>query len=68
MSSLATTLNCGKLLRAFTTTYLVERLDNTRGNDLEHGNNVKDWTIRIQAPKIAMADQGEGSETIMGWV
>jgi hypothetical protein len=24
---------------------------------------VKDWTIRSQAPKLAMIEQGEGSET-----
>lgn len=36
----------GKLLRAFTTTYLFERMSNTQSNDLEYGKNVKDWTIR----------------------
>jgi len=55
-SFLATILNCGKLLRAFSTTYLSERTDNTRGNDLEHSKNEKDWTIRSQVPKVAIID------------
>jgi hypothetical protein len=32
-----------------------------------NGNNVKDWTIRIQAPKSAMLGYGEGSETGQAW-
>ena len=40
-------LNCGKLLRVLTTTYILETMYNTRGNDLENSNNVKNWTIRI---------------------
>ena len=28
---------------------------NTRGNDLGHSNNEKDWTICSQAPKCANA-------------
>ena len=55
-SFLATSSNCGKLLRAFSTTYLSERSGNIRGNDLEHSKNEKDWTIRSQAPKVAMID------------
>ena len=27
---------------------------NTRGNDLGHSNNEKDWIIRSQAPKCAI--------------
>jgi len=30
-----------------------ENISNTRGNDLEHSNNEKDWKIRSQAPKCA---------------
>ena len=41
---------------------------NTRGNDLGHSNNEKDWTIRSQAPKYATQVYGEGSETTMKWV
>jgi hypothetical protein len=28
-------------------------LKNTRGNDLGHSDNEKDWTICIQTPKLA---------------
>jgi hypothetical protein len=28
-----------------------------------NGNNVKNWTISSQAPKLAMIEYGEGSET-----
>lgn len=31
---------------ALTTTYFFERKCSTRGNDLGHRNNVKDWVIR----------------------
>ena len=31
---------------------------NTRGNDLGHSNNEKDWIIRSQAPKCANASIG----------
>lgn len=47
----ATSLNCGDLLRAFPTTLYMETCINTRGNDLEHSNNGKDWIIRSQIPK-----------------
>jgi len=30
---------------------------NTRGNDLGHSNNEKDWTIRSQAPKCDIASR-----------
>ncbi len=49
----ATSLNCGDLLRAFPTTLYMETYINTRGNDLEHSNNGKDWIIRSQIPKCA---------------
>ena len=63
----ATFSNCGKLLRAFTTTLIWKHIRGTRliaECDLlrrcttrkswasPNGNNVKDWTIRIQASKI----------------
>ena len=51
----ATFLNCGNILRAFSTTLLCENVINTRGNDLEHSNNEKDWIICSQAPKCANA-------------
>jgi hypothetical protein len=51
----ATFLNCGNVLRAFSTTSLGENLLNTRGNDLGHSNNEKDWTICSQAPTCANA-------------
>ena len=51
----ATFLNCGNILRAFSTTSSCENIKNTRGNDLGHSNNEKDWTIRSQAPKCAIA-------------
>ena len=38
--------NCGNTLRASTTTYFLETENNTQGNDLGHGKNVKDWAIR----------------------
>ena len=64
----ATFLNCGNILRAFSTSLLNESLANTQGNNLGHSNNEKDWTIRSQAPKCAKQAYGEGSETIMEWV
>ena len=51
----ATFLNCGNILIAFSTTLLYENMINTRGNDLGHSNNEKDWIICIQAPKCAKA-------------
>jgi len=51
----ATFLNCGNILTAFSTTSLCENILNTRGNDLEHSNNEKDWIICSQAPKCAKA-------------
>jgi hypothetical protein len=36
----------GEPLRAFTTTCLFEKINNTQSNDHEHGKNVKDWAIR----------------------
>ena len=45
-------LNCGKLLRALTTTCLMETINNTQGNDLGHSKNVKDWTIRSQLLRV----------------
>jgi len=47
----ATFLKCGDFLRAFSTTLLYENVINTRGNDLEHSKNEKDWIIRSQTPK-----------------
>ena len=51
----ATFLNCGNILIVFSTTSLCESILNTRGNDLEHSNNEKDWTICSQAPNCAKA-------------
>ncbi len=51
----ATFLNCRNILRAFSTTLNCESILNTRGNDLGHSNNEKDWIIRSQAPKCANA-------------
>ena len=51
----ATFLKCGDFLRAFSTTLLYENVINTRGNDLEHSNNEKDWIIRSQTPKCVNA-------------
>ena len=54
--------NCGNLLRALTTTYLWETVNNIQGNDLGHRtlsashsdvcNNVRDWTIRIELLRV----------------
>jgi hypothetical protein len=44
----ATLSNCGKLLRAFTTTLIWKHLRGTRLIAVPNGKNVKDWTIRIQ--------------------
>lgn len=33
-----------------------------------NGNNVKDWAIRSQAPKLDMIEHGEGSTTRRLWV
>ena len=41
-----TPYNDGDVLRALTTTYNWETFYNTKGNDLGHSNNVKDWIIR----------------------
>ena len=46
----ATFLNCGNLLRAFSTTLLCESIVNTQGNDLGDSNNEKDWKTCSQAP------------------
>ena len=51
----ATFLNCRNILIAFSTTSICENVLNTRGNDLGHSNNEKDWTICSQAPKCAKA-------------
>ena len=51
----ATFLNCGNILIAFSTTSLCENILNTRGNDLEHSNNEKDWIICNQAPTCDIA-------------
>jgi hypothetical protein len=51
----ATFLNCGNILRAFSTSSLCENIMNTRGNDLGHSNNEKDWTTCSQTPKCAKA-------------
>jgi hypothetical protein len=64
----ATFLNCGNILTAFSTTSLCENILNTRGNDLGHSNNEKDWTICSQASKCVKQAHEEGSETIMEWV
>lgn len=32
-----------------------------------NGNNVRDWAIRSQAPKVVMQDYGEGSTTRWFW-
>jgi len=37
---------CGDVLRAFSTTQALETLLDTRGNDLGHSKNEKDWIIR----------------------
>lgn len=37
---------CGKPLRALVTTCILETLYNTRGNDLGHSKNTRDWAIR----------------------
>ena len=51
----ATFLNCGNILRAFSTTSICENVLKTQGNDLVHSNNEKDWIICIQAPKCDIA-------------
>ena len=51
----ATFLNCGNILRAFSTTSFCESILNTQGNDLGHSNNEKDWIICSQASKCAKA-------------
>ena len=51
----ATFLNCGKLLRAFSTTSFCESIMNTQGNNLGHSNNEKDCKIRSQTPKCVNA-------------
>lgn len=61
----ATSLNCGDLLRAFPTTSYFERYMNTRGNNLEHSNNGKDWIIRSQTPKYDFDNQL--SKTVSIW-
>jgi hypothetical protein len=54
----ATFLNCGNILRAFSTTSFCENLMNTQGNDLGHSNNEKDWKICSQTPKCVMQAYG----------
>jgi hypothetical protein len=36
--------------------------------DEPDGKNVKDWIISSQAPKLAMIEHGEGSESRRLWV
>ncbi len=38
-------------------------MSDTRGNDLEHGKNDKDWIIRRRVPKADMIGYGTVSET-----
>lgn len=45
-------LNCGKLLRVLTTTLLRKLCKGTRSMAVPNGNNVKNWTIRSQTPKL----------------
>ncbi len=59
MSIQATFLNCGDILRAFSTTSFCESKMKIRGNDLGHSKNEKDWTIRSQAPKCVIAKHME---------
>ena len=56
------TAGCGNTLRALTTTYLKETSHNTRGNDLGHSNNVKDWAIRRREPNPYWIWYGSDSE------
>ncbi len=51
----ATFQNCRNILRAFSTSLYCESNSNTRGNDLGHSNNGKDWIICSQAPKCVLA-------------
>jgi hypothetical protein len=64
---MATQSNCGNFLRAFTTTHRRKRQWGTRLIAEPNGKNVKDWIIRSQAPKLAMIEYGEGSETRWLW-
>ena len=52
----ATFLNCGNIIRAFSTTLLFENSINTWGNYLRNSNNEKDLIIRSQAPKCDIAN------------
>ena len=50
----ATLSNCGKPLRASTTTFIWKQLKGTRLKSDPKGKNVEDWAIRSQAPNVAM--------------
>ena len=45
----ATFSNCGKPLRAFTTTFIWRQIKGTRFMVEPNGKNVKDWAIRREA-------------------
>ena len=42
----------GKLLRVFTTTFIWKHLKGPQLITVPNGKNVKNWTIRNQAPKV----------------
>ena len=54
---------CGKSLRALITTYTLETLCNTQGNDLEHSKNIKDWAIRRLTSYVHLTGYGRVSTT-----
>ena len=58
------TPQCGKSLRAITTTSPAKAREGTRLIAVPKGKKVMDWVIRSQAPTTVMQGYGEGSTTL----
>ena len=58
----------GSPSRVFTTILLWKHFKRTRLIVVSNGNNVKNWVIRSQAPKLVMIEHGEGSTSRRLWV
>ena len=62
----ARSLNCGKILRALTTTHFQKWKTKPSERDRRYGKNVKDWTIRSETPCLLLPKSiGGRSSTIM---
>ena len=64
---MATYSNCGKPLRASTTTLLLKDCKGTQLTAGSNGKKVEDWAIRSHVPKSDMQGYGKGSTTKCLW-